>query len=489
MKNKPQKSLGLNAFFNSLQSLLNLIFPLITFPYISRVLSVDGVGKYNFANSIISYFLLLAGLGISTYAVREGAKFRDDRKKFSDFASKIFTLNLFSMLMSYGLLFIILIVAQPLHKYVVAILIFSIQIFFTTIGTDWVYTIFEEYGYITIRNVIFKIISIVLLFVFVRNSNDYLNYIMITVFASSGSYALNFIHARKFCDIKINIRFDWKLYLIPILVIFASNVAIQLYVSSDVTLLGFLAGNHSVGIYSTAVRIYQIATQVLTAMLVVTVPRLSMLMGQKKFTKYKETLKNLVNTLVLIVFPGITGLFMLSKNVVLLIAGEKYVDSTVPLQILCLAIIGSAMSTIFNQCVLLPAKREKKTLISTIISAIVNIALNFALIPLFLENGPAITTLLSEIIMMMMNFYFSRDIVAYIFKDKEFWYNSLVVIVGCLAIILICIICKLFFKVFVVNLILSIMFSILGYAIIVFLLKNTIANSLLSVVCKIKLEK
>lgn len=122
MKNK---SLGLNAIFNGLQSMLNMLFPLITFPYISRVLSVDGVGKYNFASSINSYFLMIAALGISTFAVREGAKLRDDRKKISEFASKIFTVNLISTFISYFLLLLLLLIPS-LHRYIVAILIFSI---------------------------------------------------------------------------------------------------------------------------------------------------------------------------------------------------------------------------------------------------------------------------------------------------------------------------------------------------------------------------
>ena len=113
---------------NSLQTLLNLIFPLITFPYVSRVLSVSGMGKYNFANSIISYFVLIAGLGISRYAVREGAKIREDKLQFSKFASRIFSINLCSTLISYLLLFITLFFVTSLRNCIEAILIFSIQI-------------------------------------------------------------------------------------------------------------------------------------------------------------------------------------------------------------------------------------------------------------------------------------------------------------------------------------------------------------------------
>ena len=204
------KSLSLNAALNSFQSLLNLIFPLITFPYISRTLSVDGVGEYNFANSIVSYFILLAGLGISVYAVREGAKFRHDRQKFSQFASKIFTINIVSTVIAYLTLFLALALSTSLQKYNVAILVFSIQIYFTTIGVDWIYTIYEEYGYITVRNIVFKVNSLILLFIFVRHRNDCLNYIVITVIESSGSYLLNFFHSKEFFDIRLVFRFNWR---------------------------------------------------------------------------------------------------------------------------------------------------------------------------------------------------------------------------------------------------------------------------------------
>ncbi|WP_172994327.1 oligosaccharide flippase family protein, partial [Lactobacillus helveticus] len=171
-----KRSLGINAFLNSFRSILNLLFPLITFPYISRVLSVKGVGIYNFANTYVSYFLLIAGLGIATYAVREGAKYRDNREKISIFSSQVFTINVYFTIIAYVLLLASLIIFGNLHNYVSSILIFSLQILFTTIGTEWIYIIFEDYSYITIRNIVFKILSIFLLFLLVKTPNDYLQY-------------------------------------------------------------------------------------------------------------------------------------------------------------------------------------------------------------------------------------------------------------------------------------------------------------------------
>ena len=155
MKNK---SLKFNAILNVIKQLCSVIFPLITIPYVSRILQSENYGKYNFGNSIISYFSLIAALGVSTYAVREGAKYRDDLKKITKFSREIFTINIISMIISYLLLFILLAVPSPLTSYRKLILIQSIVIFLTTIGADWINTIYEDFAYITLRYIFMQII-------------------------------------------------------------------------------------------------------------------------------------------------------------------------------------------------------------------------------------------------------------------------------------------------------------------------------------------
>lgn len=120
-----------------MKSILNLLFPLITFPYVSRILSVSGIGIYNFAGTYINYFVLMAGLGIATYAVREGAKYRDDREKIEEFSTQVFSINMIATVIAYILLFASLLIFKNLSNYVSCILIFSLQILFTTLGTEW----------------------------------------------------------------------------------------------------------------------------------------------------------------------------------------------------------------------------------------------------------------------------------------------------------------------------------------------------------------
>lgn len=470
-----KKSLGVNALLNGLRSALNLIFPLITFPYVSRVLSVDGMGIYNFSNTYVNYFVLISGLGIATYAVREGAKYRDNEEAISDFASQVFTINMISTLIAYLLLIGSLLIFSNLRNYVTCILIFSLQLFFTTIGTEWLYTIYEEYQYITIRSIVFKVISIILLFLLVHSPNDYLWYAAITVFASVGSNILNYIHAKSFCKIKFVKDTNWKSHLKPILVIFASAVAVTLYISSDTTILGLLKDNYAVGIYGVAVKIYTIVSGLISGLLVVTIPRLAMLIGKRRVKEYNHVLQEVINSVSILGLPAAVGLVMLSKEVILIIAGKKYLEGTLSLQIITWALIFSNYSTIFNQCVLIPLKRESKTLRNTVITGLVNVGLNFIFIPLWSYDGTALSTVIAEFMVMFMNGWSARDYIGPILKSKRTFRSILDSIVGCLGIAIVCVLLKLGISSLILRTVLSVGLSVIMYGAILVFLKNEIA--------------
>lgn len=471
MKNK---SLKVNAFLNGFKTFLNFLFPLITFPYISRVLSVEEIGKYNFSNSIISYFLLLAALGIDKYAIREGAKYRENKERFSSFASEIFSFNIVSTLVSYSLLFLFILFSKTLERYTVCILIFSLQIFFTTLGTEWVYSIFEEYRYITIRSILFKMISVALLFMFVRNEGDYLAYAAITVFASVGSNVLNFFNAKKICSIRFTLKIDWKKLFKPIMIIFASNIAIQIYVNSDTTMLGYLKDDYAVGIYSVATKIYLIVKNLTGSILTVTIPRLAYLASKKVKDDYEELLNKVANALIILILPSIVGLTMLSREAILIISGNKYLDAQLPLVVLSIAILFSTFSGLFNNCVLLPHKREKVFLKSSIISAVTNIVLNFILIPYFGAVAAAFTTLISEIIMALMNFMGCRDLIGRVVFNKSFKNNLTSVFCGSIGVIICCkIIMTVFLNIYVCSIVV-VLLSVTVYGLILIALRNDI---------------
>ena len=370
------------------------------------------------------------------------------------------------------LLIVSLVLFERLKPYALCISIFSLQIIFTTIGANWVYIIYEDYAYITLRNIIFKVLSIILLFILVKGPNDYIVYAAITVFASVGSNILNFFHVKTFITLKITNHLNLKYHLKPILIIFASVMGVTLYASCNNTILGLIKGDYAVGIYSVALKIYTISQSLLSAILTVTIPRLSMLYGKKLFDDYGNLLSKLINLLIVLSLPAAVGLAMLSKNVVLIIAGEKYFSAANSLAIISWAIIFSLYSWVFSDCVLLPAKRENKLLINTIITAVFNILVNLLLIPFWSYNAAAVSTVLSEILVMILNGYSGLDILREYGNGKIIFKNLAEALVGCIAVVVVCYISNLITTSLIIGLCIAVPLSILFYLLILILLRN-----------------
>ncbi len=428
-------SLGRNAALNGLRTAFNLLFPLITFPYISRVLSVDQVGIYNFSDSIVSYFMMLASLGIYTYAVREGAKIREDRALLGRFASEVFTINVLSMLAAYALMALFLTTVPELRRHAAVIAVLGMQIFFTTIGTEWLYAMHEEFAYITLRSIAFQLLSLVLLFWLVKTPDDLLVYAGIVVFAGAGANLVNVLYARRFCRIRLVRDVPWRRHLAPILVIFSTTVAISIYTCSDSTMLGFLCGEHEVGIYAVSSKIYSLAKMLLSSVLIVAVPKLSLLLASGRMEEYRTTLTNISAAVSLLLFPTAVMLFSLSEECVVLLSDASYSEASSSLRLLCVALLFCLVGWIANDCVLIPARKEKVVLVSTIISASLNIGLNFLLLPLWKTDAAAFSTIAAEASVMGISVWHGLKI-----AGLRVWLarDVLLMLTGCVPVALAC---------------------------------------------------
>lgn len=391
-----KKSIGINMILNVLRQTLTVIFPLITYPYALRILGVVNIGKVNYGSSIITYFSMIASLGIGTYAVREGAKRKNEKQELSNFANQVFTINIISTLISYLVLFFSLRYVGILTTYTKLILIQSLTIVFTTMGVDWINSIFEDYLYITVRSIITHCISIVLLFVLVKSSNDYLLYAFLQVVTSAVVCMTNWIYCRKYIKLRITINIDWKKHLPPILILFANSLAISIYVSFDTIMLGWMKGDLAVGYYSAAVKIYTIIKNILMAIYIVTIPRLAYYIGEKEFDEYKKLFTSLWGKMTLILIPASVGVFMLAPQVMKLIGGDAYVASSGALRLLCFALIFSIYAGLVSPVLNVTIGREKENLIATLLGAGVNVVLNFYFIPKYSYVGAAFTTMISE---------------------------------------------------------------------------------------------
>ena len=385
-----------NTLFNTIKSIFGIIYPLITFPYISRALLTENVGKINFGQSVVSYFSLVASLGVTTYAVRECSKYREDRNKLGDTASQILSINVCSTAIAYLALALTLVLAPPLANYRLLIIIQSSAILFTTLGADWLNTAMEDFRFIAVRTVGMQVFSLLLMLIFVKRPEDYLVYAVISVVASSGANIINIFYRRRYCKTHLVLRIDWKKHLPPILLLFSLVLSQTIYTNSDITILGLLKGDYQVGLYSTSVRIYNIVNTVVASVAWVVMPQLSSSFAKKDYEKVNGLLKYSLNFIVVLGLPCIIGLNIITPEIIMLIAGENYLGAVVSLRILTISLACSFIGGWIGNMMMLPAGKEKVFLKSSVISAAVNIVLNFILIPKWGLNAAAATTAAAE---------------------------------------------------------------------------------------------
>ena len=397
------RNLKVNTALNMIKTGANIVFPLITIPYVLRVLSANNIGKVDFGNSFVSYFSLIASLGISTYAIRECAKVRDDRKKLDTVASQIFSINICTTIVAYIMLAISLIVFRNLDSYRTLIIIQSTVILFTTLGADWINTAMEDFVYITLRSVLFQVISLILMFMFVKTQDDYVKYAIISVISSSGSNISNIIYRKRYCKIKFTWDIPWKKHMIPICLLFVMTLSQTVFNSADITMLGLMKGDYAVGIYSTAAKIEKVISQIVSSVVFVLIPRLSYMFDLGEYEKINKLLRSVLVVFATIGLPSCVGAAVMAKEIILIVGGAKYIEATLVLQILLLSFLFSLVGGSFlGNVVLLPSGNEKQFMIICCISTVVNVIANAFLIPRWGAYAAAGTTAFSSLLIMLM---------------------------------------------------------------------------------------
>lgn len=480
--NLNSKRIAANAVLNTAKTVLSIVFPLISFPYVSRVLGAETLGVYTFSSSVISYFLLLAALGISTYGIREGTQYRENREQVQQFVSEVFSINVISSVISYLLLFACLTLVPKLRYYLLPILILSLEIATTTLGVAWVCNIYEDFLYITLRSLAIQFVSLLLTLALVKSPRDIYVYIGIIVFAKSGSNIINFFYIRRrYCKFSFTLDVDWKRHLRPILIIFSTSVAITLYVSSDATMLGFMTSDFQVGLYGTSVKIYNLIKHILVAVLTVLIPQFSLMIAKGNKEESGVLFSRVFNILTTLMMPMAVGLFMLSKDIVLLIAGIEYLEAQNSLRLLSIAVLFSLYAYMFTNCILIPSRKETVVFKATLISAVINIGLNFVLIPLWGINAAAFTTIIAEFITFVIASMASRKEIQISGVTK----NLITSVFGCCGIIAVCI-CAQRISMLFVRLFVSVAVSIAVYWICLHITGNDALSELADILGKKK---
>jgi len=455
-----------NIIFNLLSTFVTLLFPLITFPYISRVLGVENLGVIQYYISIISYFILLASLGVPFYAIKQGAKYRDKKDDLSVFFNEITYLLIISTFLSYITLLIIIIIADGLNSKL--LILISLQIIFTSLNSEWFFQLKEQYVYLSIRSLIIKLVSLLALFIFVKNESDIYIYALINVLMVAAMFCMNWYALFKDVTFKKSTFKGLKKHLGPIFLIFFSTISTTIYMNIDVVMLGSIINAYAVGIYIVAVKLNQAVKMLISSISTIMVSRMSYYAGVNEKDKFEKLLKYTVNLIYFILMPIVVVLVMLSDNMIILFSGKDFLEANFASKILSINILFSIIDSIIYYQILLPLNKEKNAALATTVGALSNVLLNIVFIPLYSYNGAAITTLVSEImVFIILVYYASKEI-----KISAYIYDCIPYLLSSLPIILISIVLKNNINNHVLVVLLTITFSSIIYLCLIFIIKK-----------------
>ncbi len=393
-------SIKLNFIMNALLTLSSFIFPLLSFPYVSRILAPAGIGRVSFAQSLVSYFLLLSQLGISSYGIRVTAQSRDDREKLSRTTQELFIINAFMTLVAYAALILTTLLVPKLYVNAELIMVCSISIVFNTLGMEWLYKGLEQYTYITWRSLLFKTISLVLMFVLIHTAEDYIVYAMITVFAASASGVLNFINARKYIDFRPHAGLDYRRHIRAIGTFFAMSCATTIYTNLDTLMLGFMSSEAEVGYYNASVKCKIVLIAFVTSLGAVLLPRASYYAEQKRDEELKQLIGLSFNFVLICALAVSVYSIMYAEDIVLLLSGTGFLPAAESMKIIMPTVLLIAISNVTGIQILVPIGGEKYVLYSEIAGALTDVCFNAILIPRYGAAGAAMGTVAAEIVVL-----------------------------------------------------------------------------------------
>lgn len=410
MKNNQIRSIKYNFVMNLILTASNFLFPLITFPYVSRVLQVEANGIIAYVTSIVSYFSLVAFLGIPTYGIRAAATVRDDKRKLSKVVQELLIINIVLVGFVLIIYFIMLFTVPSMPVYSELFYINAIGIILNVLGVNWFFQAIEQYDYITVRSIIFRVLSIALMFIFVHQPSDYIIYGLILVLSSAGSNILNFKRLFKYITLKKQDKYEFVPHFKPILILFAQSLVISIYTNLDLIMLGSIKDSYEVGLYTAATKLKLILLSVVNSLGNVLLPRMSYYVRRNMKEQFERVMAQALNFTLFISLP-LAIFFTLNANESLLIlAGEQYLGAVLSMQFLTIAVIPIGITGVLGIQVLTPLEKEKYLLISVIVGAVIDLLLNFILISPYGSSGAAFATMIAEFAVLFVQIYYTREL-------------------------------------------------------------------------------
>lgn len=399
-------SIKKNFTYNIVYQILILIIPLITAPYISRVIGAEGQGIYSYTYSIAQYFVLFAMLGLNNYGNRTIARVRDDKEKLSKEFWSIYGLQTITttiMLILYVLYILFLNNSYKMYNTIQLVYVFS-----TMFDINWFFFGIEKFKLTVIRNAIIKILSACSIFIFVKSKDDLVLYMLIMVGTSLISQLSLWTFLRKYIFF---VKPTWnsiKKHIKPNAILFVPVIAVSIYKMMDKIMLGNLSNIANVGYYENAEKIINIPNSIITALGTVMLPRMSNLVANGKNSKIREYIDKSMEFILFLSIPITLGLIAIGKNFAPLFFGESFAKTGEIIQYLAITLIFISWANVIRTQYLIPNEKDKSYVISVFLGAVVNFIINSLLIPKYDAIGAAIGTIFAEMVVMVYQTYAVR---------------------------------------------------------------------------------
>ena len=387
-------SLKKNLAYNVAYQILVIILPLITAPYVSRVLGADGLGTYSYIFSIVTYFGLFGMLGIANHGNRSVALVRDNRQKVSEAFSNTYIIQLCTTVIALLLYFLFIYCwfsGDKTIAYIESIIVLSYVLDIT-----WFFFGLEQFAVTVTRNAIIKIATVVAIFIFVRSREDLWIYALIMSCGMLFSQIYLWLRIRKYADFCKPSWSQVKSNIKPVLMLFIPAIAYSIYKLLDKVMLGAMSSMSQVGLFDNAEKIINIPSSLITAFGTVMMPRITVLLGTGDEHRISYLNKISVRYFTLLVVGAAFGLAGICNVLAPVYFGSEFVGSAPIIAGLGFSLIFVTWANVIRTQYLIPNKLDKPYVISSVIGALANLAVNIILIPKFAGIGAMIGTIIAE---------------------------------------------------------------------------------------------
>ncbi len=462
-----KKSIAKNYLFNLIYQMLTILLPLITTPYLSRVLQAEPIGIFGYTMSIVTYFVLFGSLGIAMYGQREIAYHQNNKKEFSKSFLELLLLRFISLLVTIGLFYFIY-GREGNYAFYYRILI--IQLVASMFDISWFFQGLEEFDKTVIRNLIVKVMSLILIFVLVKNPTDLWKYFAISVGSELIGNLSLFLYLPKYI-IKIPIKdLQLKKHIKPTILLFLPQIAIQIYTVLDKTMIGLLTNNMAeVGFYEQAQKVVRAALVLISALQTVMNSRIAAAYMEKNYDEVKNCLKKSFQFVWFLGIPLALGLIAIASKFVPWFYGDGFDGVTNILIFTTPILIAIGLNGITGIQYLVQTGKQNIFTVSVIIGAFTNVLFNMILIPKYGGAGAAIASVAAESVILIYQLHFFKD--QFLFRDiLKFGVKN--IISGVIMLLVVSYVVT-YLKVSILNTMIEIFIGMLTYFLMLFILKES----------------